>query len=357
MHSIPVVQIGVGGVGQVLIEQIQWFNQHMSNRYSLQFAYIGLVDRQGSITDGTSISSTILERALTTKQAGRSLVELSEGSPLADWRDVLPSRPCIIVDVTAQDNAEAGLVEAIMSGHYVVLANKKPLCASFETFVNLTEHHRTRYEATVGAGLPIISTLQSLLDTGDTVEQIEGCFSGTLGFLMTQLEQGVAFSEAVQDARGRGWTEPDPRDDLSGVDVARKALILARTWGIEVELDQVSVETLFSLDLAELTVADFMEQLVTLDQLYADKIRLALKEKKRLRYVAYVAEDGLHVGLAAVTPESPIGSLRGPDNLVLYRTERYNDYPLSIRGPGAGVEVTAAAVLNDMLAFANGWNQ
>ena len=355
MRRIPLIQIGLGGVGQALIQQVISFNERLGNRYGFRFAYTAVADRQGTIVADERIPPAVLYEAVATKRAGGSLADVPAGGPLVDWRNLLTPEPSLLVDVTAQNDAEQGLLAALEQGHRVVLANKKPLCASSETFHALTAAGRIRYEATVGAGLPVISTLHALLDTGDQIRLIEGCFSGTLGFLMTQLQDGFAFSEAVRDAKQRGWAEPDPRDDLSGTDVARKALILARTSGFDAELSDVEVEPLFGEALASLSVEEFMTQLSTLNVAYSEQIAAARETGHVLRYVAHVAVDKFAVGLAAVPLNSPIGSLRGPDNLLVYHTDRYAERPLSVRGPGAGVEVTASAVLNDLIAFGREW--
>ena len=355
MRRIPVLQIGLGGVGRALVEQVLYFNERLGGQYGFRFAYVGLADSQGAIVADERIPPAVLLQALATKQAGGSLAEVPEGGPLNDWRNLLTPSPCLLIDTTAQAGTEDALIAALEQGYRLVLANKKPLAADYQTFHALTSEGRTRYEATVGAGLPIISTLRSLLDTGDSIRRIEGCFSGTLGFLTTQLEQRILFSDAVRDARRRGWTEPDPRDDLSGTDVARKALILARTSGFQCELSDVTVESLYPSTLADLPVEQFMEQLPTLDDQYQAQWSAAADQGQALRYVASVTATNLKVGLARVAVDSPVESLRGPDNLVVYHTERYADRPLSVRGPGAGTEVTAAGVLSDMIAFAREW--
>lgn len=355
MQRIPLLQIGVGGVGRALVEQVLDFNERHGARYGFRFAYVGLADRQGAVVADERIPPAVLLQALNVKRSGGSLADLDAGGPLLDWRNLLTRVPCIVVDVTAQDDNARGLVEAVEQGHRVVLANKKPLCGSLATFRALTSQNRTRYEATVGAGLPIISTLQSLLDTGDTIQRIEGCFSGTLGFLMTQLEDGIAFSSAVHDAKARGWTEPDPRDDLSGIDVARKALILVRTCGLEVEMADVTVESLFPPQLGDMSIDAFMDALPTLDLPIQERFSDHARRAQTLRYSASVSSRELRVGLASVEVQSPLGSLRGPDNLVVYQTQRYNERPLSVRGPGAGVDVTAAGVLSDLIAFGSEW--
>jgi homoserine dehydrogenase len=355
MRRIPILQIGAGGVGQALIEQVLWFNEHRGGRYGFRFAYIGLADRQGAIVADERIPPLVLRDAIDAKRAGGSLADAEAGGPLRDWRNLLSPDPCVVIDVTAQDGAEDGLIAAIEQGHRVVLANKKPLCAGHESFTALTHGGRTRYEATVGAGLPVISTLQMLLDTGDRVERISGCFSGTLGYLLSELESGAAYSAAVREARARGWTEPDPRDDLSGMDVARKALILARTAGMQLELSDVAVEPLFGSDLADQLPEAFMSQLERMDESFRERVAQAAADERVLRYVADVHGGAARIGLTAVERDSAIGALRGPDNLVVFTTQRYSERPLSVRGPGAGVEVTASAVLSDLIGHAREW--
>lgn len=356
MLDVPVLQIGVGGVGRALVEQVLDFNARLSGSYDFRFVYIGIADRRGAIVGDDHIPTSMLLKAAKVKRDGGTLLDLPEAGPLNDWQNLLTPLPCIIVDVTAQDRTEMGLMAAIEQGHRVVLANKKPLCASMELFCALTERGQTRYEATVGAGLPIIATLQSLVGTGDAIRRLEGCFSGTLGAITTQLQDNVPFSQAVAYAMQRGWTEPDPRDDLSGMDVARKALILARTSGFKAELSDVLVESLYPASLADMPLDQFMPQLPLLDDHFQKYCATATQKGKTLRYLARVDGAELKVGLEMVALDGPLGSLRGTDNLVAFYTQRYAEQPLSIRGPGAGADVTASGLLSDMIAFGREWD-
>jgi homoserine dehydrogenase len=209
-----------------------------------------------------------------------------------------------------------------------------------------------RYEVTVGAGLPVIATLRYLLDTGDRIVRIEGCLSGTLGYLCAQLEQSVPYSAAVAQARSLGYTEPDPREDLSGRDVARKALILGRTAGWPLEPADLSVERLYDDAVAEVPVDDFLAAMPNEDARYAARVAEAMVHGKALRYVARVTRKGGEVGLLAVERSSSLGALRGPGNYIALYSERYAEIPLVIAGPGAGPQVTAAGVLGDIIALA-----
>jgi bifunctional aspartokinase / homoserine dehydrogenase 1 len=206
------------------------------------------------------------------------------------------------------------------------------------------------FETTAGAGLPIVSTIRAFADSGDTIRSIEGVFSGTVAFLMSELRSGRGFSEAVQAAHVAGYTEPDPREDLSGADVARKLLILARVAGYRIEPDEVDVTPLLSnTALNALSVDDFWEALPTVDKGFADLDRDATKRGGVLCYLARFAEGRASVGLDVVDPSHPCAALHGTDNVFLVRSERYAETPLVIRGPGAGPDVTAAGVLADIL--------
>jgi aspartokinase/homoserine dehydrogenase 1 len=239
----------------------------------------------------------------------------------------------------------------------VVLANKKPLAGSSresEELFSLAASHgrRLRHEATVGAGLPVMDTFAKLIETGDEVVSIEGCLSGTLGFLLTELERWKKFSQVLGAAMDAGYTEPDPRDDLSGTDVARKALILGRLMGFKGEPASVVTESLVPEGARGLPLKQFLARLSTWDDHFAQKVRVAQQKGQVLRYVATVTPRRLRVGLQAVSVDSPFAGLKGTDNQIVFTTTRYREHPLVIRGPGAGPIVTAAGVLNDVLALA-----
>ncbi len=344
MHDIQIFQIGVGGVGQALINLVQASAPRWAAAEGITVRYAGLADSHGALTGD-----------LDDDAIGAALRRKADGEPLGragDWAAALPAQPAIIVDLSGSDATAPQLVAALERGHRVVLANKKPLAGPLATFEALTAGRRTRYEATVGAGLPVIATLQALLDTGDTVAEIAGCFSGTLGYVLSEVERGTRFSAAVATAKARGWTEPDPRDDLGGVDVARKALILARTMGQPLELSDIPVEPLFGAEHAALSPAEFMAALPALDDDYGARFAAALDRGNTLRYVATVTAAGAQVGLREVPRSSPLGSLSGPDNFVSLTTTFYPAQPLILRGPGAGTIPTASGVLGDILALA-----
>jgi len=254
---------------------------------------------------------------------------------------------------------EALYVEAFRRGIHVVAANKKPLALNLAVRGRVAEEARRHfrawhYETTVGAGLPVIETLRNLVATGDVVERIDGSLSGTLGFLCQEVMAGTPLSVAVGTARDRGYTEPHPRDDLSGLDVARKALILARELGLAIELEDVAVEPF--VDAALLAEEDpdrFLRQLASHDDAFAAQVARYAAAGRTLRYLVRIvpgAEGGqVRVGPVAVEPGHPAVPLRGAEALVAFTTARYRDYPLIVRGAGAGGDVTAAGVLADVL--------
>ncbi|MEI7642911.1 MAG: homoserine dehydrogenase [Chloroflexales bacterium] len=352
MTTIPIIQIGVGGVGRELVGQLLGARAVLEARYGFRLEYLALADSAGALASGSPLPEATIHAAMSAKAAGVRLTASPAGRAIQNWAELLPDGPCIVVDVTAAGGHEVPLADAVSDGARVVLANKKPLSAMWSSFVELTSGGATRYEATAGAGLPVIATLQGLLDSGDRMVKIEAAMSGTLGYLCSELEAGVPLSTAVRAAHRMGYTEPDPRDDLSGADVARKALILARTCGLEWELATIPAEPWFSPKLATVGRDEFMARLEELDAPFAARVAEARAQGAALRYVATITPAGASVGLRAVSADHPLASLRGPDNLFSFTTARYAERPLVVRGPGAGQAVTAAGVLADIVATA-----
>ena len=233
--------------------------------------------------------------------------------------------------------------------------NKKASTGSMEYYRALHRGSRSNgshflYETTVGAGLPIIQTLRDLCQTGDRIHGISGIFSGTLAYLFNCYDGSVPFSEIVAQAAEKGFTEPDPRDDLSGMDVARKLVILGREMGLELELESVEIESLVPEDLHGLSVEDFMDRLPAHDQDMKERWRTANEAGKVLRYVGRLDETGrASVKLESLPCNHAFAHISLTDNIVLYSTERYSDNPLIVQGPGAGPAVTAAGVFADLL--------
>ena len=353
MREIPIVILGLGNVGSALLHQILDTRAVLAQRAGLRLTPIGIADSQGLLLDPTGLPDEALHAALRAKTDGRPLSTLVGQDGILPYLGDVLQPGTILVDVTASPKTEPTLRAALDAGCGLVLANKIPLAGPWAKAKPFFEHLHLRYEATVGAGLPVISTLHYLLDTGDQVTAIEGCLSGTLGYLCTELERGVPYSAAVSQARSLGYTEPDPREDLNGRDVARKMLILARTAGWPLEMADLTVEPLYPERLVSVSTEEFMAATPTLDEQYTARIGEAQARGQTLRYVARVGPDGGEVGLVAVPHDSPLGVLRGPANYVALHTRRYAEIPLVLSGPGAGPEVTATGVLGDVINLAS----
>ncbi|KAF5187434.1 Bifunctional aspartokinase/homoserine dehydrogenase protein, partial [Thalictrum thalictroides] len=267
----------------------------------------------------------------------------------------------ILVDCTADSNVASLYYEWLDRGIHVVTPNKKANSGPLDQYLKLRALQRKSYthyfyEATVGAGLPIISTLRGLQETGDKILRIEGIFSGTLSYIFNSFIGERAFSEVVGEAKQAGYTEPDPRDDLSGTDVARKVIILARESGLKLELSDVPVQSLVPEPLQVSSSAEqFMQQLPQFDQDMAKKRHDAETAGEVLRYVGVVdvVNQKGTVELRRYKKEHPFARLSGSDNIISFTTRRYNDHPLIIIGPGAGAQVTAGGVFSDVLRVAS----
>ncbi len=319
---------------------------------------VAAIDRRGFVFDPTGLPARTIAGLIAAKEKGQPLAQAPGGrsatpaqalSFLAEHALTDP----ILVDVTADESAPL-LRQALSAGMDVVLANKRPISGPRDESSALATAaeragRRLLTEATVGAGLPIFDTHRKLVESGDRVLKIEGCLSGTLGFVLTEVDRGRPFSAALRKAMELGYTEPDPRDDLSGADVGRKALILGRLLGFAGEPGDVAVESLVPEAFRSLSRDEFLRRLDELDADWAKRASAAKAKGRSLRYVASVTRDRISVGLQAVDRSSPFFGLKGTDNQVAFTTVRYRKNPLVITGPGAGPAVTAAGVLNDML--------
>ena len=264
----------------------------------------------------------------------------------------------IIVDCSASDAVAAHYPAWLAAGIHIVTPNKQAGAGPLDRYRAIrraaaTGSARFRYEATVGAGLPVITTLRDLLDTGDEILAVEGIFSGTLAWLFNSYDGSTPFSQLVRRARDLGYTEPDPRDDLSGIDVARKLVILAREAGWELSLHDITVENLVPQSLQAPALEQFMAQLDQLDAAMAERFAAARTRGCVLRYVASLKRGGsASVGLIELPRDHAFANIRLTDNIVQFSTKRYCDNPLVVQGPGAGPEVTAAGVFADVLRVA-----
>jgi homoserine dehydrogenase len=355
MKEVPFSVLGLGGVGSTLLLLLHddAMRARIEARSGVRFRPVLLADSRGLVADPAGLPHDLVDAAMHCKHDGGCLSDLPGAAPAAELTARLESAADgIVVDCTASDNTGPLLMHMLSAGAGVVLANKRPLTASWEQWTALTATRRLRHEATVGAGLPVISTLAALLDSGDEVLGIQGCFSGTLAYLCSALNRGDPYSTSVAAARAAGYTEPDPRDDLCGLDVARKALILARMCGRRLELADLDVRPMIPAALSGVGLDEFMARLPEADAEMESVVRSAAAQNRRLAYVADLTPERPVIGLKQVDASSTIGRLNGTDNIVLFMTQRYSESPLTVQGPGAGRLVTAAGVLGDMIALA-----
>jgi aspartokinase/homoserine dehydrogenase 1 len=355
-ERMEVILLGFGQIGRTLADLIG-----RVRRPALSLKVAAVIDRSGYVFDPQGLAPRRLAALAKDKRRGKSLASAAKGhagsaeEAIAHIAGYALTRP-VLVDLTADDTS-AALEAALLHGMDLVLANKRPISGRRAGSEALWQTARARgrrilHEATVGAGLPIIDTYHKLTESGDRVERIEGLLSGTLGYVLSEVGDGAPFSRAVRSAMRLGYTEPDPREDLSGMDVGRKALILGRLLGYRGELGRASVESLVPKWARALPLPEFLARLDELDAGWKRRVETARTQGSVLRYVATVTRSRIAVGLRPVPVGSPLASIKGSDNQLVFTTVRYQANPLVIRGPGAGAEVTAAGVLNDILRLA-----
>jgi homoserine dehydrogenase len=363
MRNLPVILFGAGGVGRALVGQIIENRTYHASQYGLALSVLAVADSSSAaISLDGGFDDIVLAELLALKAAGKSLAEHPMGGPQQDLVGVVDvaGRPnAVVVDCTPSELTVPALLFSLEQGYKIVLANKKPLTLQQEVFDRLTraggtlrQLGRSRWETTCGAALPVIITLNRLVASGDQVKRIAGTFSGTLGYVMTGLQQGRPLSEVVREAHKLGYTEPDPRDDLGGVDVARKALILARGLGWPMEMTDVEVTGLYPAHMDRLSVDQFMSSLPELDEQFRAQVQAATAQDMVLRFAVTVEEGRCRVGPTLVSANSPLGRLSGTDNLVEFYTRWYTPNPLVVQGRGAGVDATASGVLADIIELA-----
>jgi aspartokinase/homoserine dehydrogenase 1 len=352
--EISVFLLGKGLVGRSLLAQIDRQAAALRGNHDVHVRLVGLADSGGAILEPGGLEPSAAVSLL------RSAPERGARCGVRALLPALARLPNpVIVDCTAAEGMEGLYAAAFASSINVVSANKKPLALPQSGHDALKaaarRHFRSyRYETTVGAALPVIESLKDLVRTGDNVVRIEGAFSGTLGFLCERLAAGEPLSEAVRRARDLGYTEPNPRDDLSGLDVARKALILARELGLRLDLQDVALVPLVpAAYLAENDAAVFMASLTGIDDPMAARVAELRGRGCLLRYLARIepgaAGPRVTVGPVEVDSSHPAAALRGAEAFVAFYTGRYGEHPLIVRGAGAGGAVTAAGVLADIL--------
>ena len=352
-HTLSVGVIGPGTVGRVLLDQLASQSARLRQQFRLDLRVRGVLGSKRMLLADTDVAGRNWRAQYEASTRNASMARFVEHVRL----DYLPHT--VLVDCTASAEVAGAYAEWLGAGIHLVTPNKKANSGPLDYYHRIQEARRAGaahylYEATVGAGLPIVQTLRELLQTGDEIVSIEGIFSGTLAYLFNVYDGRVGFASIVQEARQRGFTEPDPRDDLSGLDVARKLIILAREMGLALELKDVKVESLVPADLGSGSIEEFMGQLPRYDAPMLKRLTAAREQGKVLRYTGKITAAGeATVGLQELEARHPFGNIALTDNVVRFATRRYRDNPLIVQGPGAGPEVTAGGVFADLLRVAS----
>ncbi len=346
---IDVFVLGCGSVGSELLKQIEKQQSHLLAR-NIQLTVYGIANSRQCLLEpkGIQLGSDWRTKLKNSEQ----LFELDTIKTFINEHHL--HNP-VIVDVTTSESISENYVNYLNANFHVVTANKKANTSSLDFYQAirssaLKHQRRFLYETNVAAGLPVIDNLQSLLKAGDGLLSFEGILSGSLSYIFGQLHQGLSLSEATIKARDLGYTEPNPAEDLSGLDVARKVLIIAREVGLELELEDIQLESVIPPSLAAIAdSAQFLEQLPTLDAEITEKVRKAESENRVLRYIAKIQNGECKVAIQAVDKDHPLYSVIDGENALSMHTRYYQPIPFVIRGYGAGASVTAAGLFADVL--------
>jgi len=349
-HTVSIGLIGPGGVGGVLLDQLASQVERLSQELKLDLRVRGIMTSSRMHLANSQVPLQRWREALNDRSEAADLTRFAEHV----HADHLPH--AIIIDCSASTDVAMNYPQWLAQGIHIVTPNKKANSADLDFYARLQEAKRQGgahylYEATVGAGLPIIQTLRDLRETGDEIQRIEGMLSGTLAYLFNVWDGSEPFSSIVRTAKAKGYTEPDPRDDLSGTDFARKLIILAREMGLRLELEDVQLEALVPPALASCPPAEFLDRLPEFDAAIAKRLAAAHSHGRVLRYVGSVdaATGKAVVGLMELERSHTFANINLTDNVVRFMTRRYNENPLVVQGPGAGPEVTAGGVFADLL--------
>lgn len=346
--------IGTGLIGSTLLQQIAQQSAYLEEKKALKVNLVGLANQSGMLFDENGLSAD-----------WKTQIEKS-GKPtdLAEFVKTMKAMNlpnCVFVDNTASKELPSFYEEILNASISVVTPNKTANSGSFKEYKKLQQAANKKgvkflYETNVGAGLPVINTLKDLLLSGDRILRIEAILSGTLSYIFNNFKSGTKFKEIVWEAKQKGYTEPDPRDDLSGLDVARKILILSRETGLSLELDDIKIEQILpESSVKAKTIEEFFTSLENENEFFEAKLKKADKDGKVLRFIAKLENGKASISLQSVDASHPFYALSGSDNIISYTTDRYKDRPLVVKGPGAGAEVTAAGVFADIINVSNAW--
>lgn len=347
-QPIEVFAFGAGTIGGALLDQIQK-QQKKLLKQNVDIKVLCISTANKMILNGNGIELDGWREKLKESDDKSNLDEI-----LDFVREAKPLNP-VFVDCTASYDLPERYLDILNAGMNIATPNKRANSMTMDFYKKLREtanknHVRFLYETNVGAGLPIIDTLQNLFKSGDSLVGFNGIMSGSLSYIFGKLDEGKKFSEAVKEAKELKFTEPDPRDDLKGTDVARKALIIAREAGMSIELSDIKMNSIFPENFnLDGTVDEFMKNLPDADGYFEKKMAELKKENKVLRMGASIKDGKVSVGMLEVGPENPLYAVKGGENAFVFETARYTPIPLTVRGYGAGAGVTAAGVFGDIM--------
>ena len=344
--------VGVGHVGKRLIEQIRHQQSNLKDNKALELNVVGVANSHHCIFDRNGIDIEHYADIL-----GKSEMVASPTTICDEIIKMNIFNP-VFVDCTATKDIAAMYDRLLSHNVNVVAANKLAASSKYDNYKKLKQIARKRdvkflFETNVGAGLPIINTINSLINSGDKILKIEAVLSGTLNYIFNVLSEKVPLSKAVMMAKEAGYSEPDPREDLSGKDVVRKLVILSREAGYRIETEDVKKNLFVPESLMQGTTEDFFKNIASIDDEFEKRRAATAQSGRALRFVARLENGEATVGLEEVTSDSPFYSLESSNNVILITTERYKEYPMEIKGYGAGAEVTAAGVFADIIRIAN----
>ncbi|HET59713.1 MAG TPA: hypothetical protein ENN32_05035 [Chloroflexi bacterium] len=342
-----IILFGPGKIGQALCEQLV----NAIDRYYLPLRITAIVDSSGYVHNAAGFTPEQLQKLINAKNEGaplRTLPESNNTAAIAQHFDL----NTILIDTSNAQALYPVLLKGLKKGCSLVMCNKNNLIQPWPVAEPFYSSANVGYESTVCAGTPVIAALRNLVSGFDDVEYIEGCLSGTLNYIFSALEQDLSYAQAIENAHMLGYTEPDPRDDLNGMDTARKALIMARTVGWPLELDDIEVESLYPEEFHAYTKDQFFQRLKRLNG-YTQQLRQqAMAESMTLRYVSAVNPNGGFCQLKAVARDSEYGLLDNTANKLMIHSRVHNHIPLMIAGAGAGAEITALGLMADLLNLA-----
>ena len=344
--------VGIGNVGQHLLEQIRLQHDNLLKEKALELRVVGISNSRKCVFDRDGIDIANYKERLENSEIVATPENIKNG---VLGMNIFNS---VFVDCTANEGVASLYADLLSHNVNVVAANKIAASSCYKNYSKLKQIARKKdvkflFETNVGAGLPIINTINSLINSGDKILRIEAVLSGTLNYIFNVLSSDISMSQAIKMAKEEGYSEPDPRIDLSGKDVIRKLVILAREAGYEVEQEDVEKHLFIPEECFEGTVDEFFAKIENLDADFEDKRANAENEGLRFRFVARLENGKLDVSLQKVKSSHPFYVLEGSNNVILLTTERYNEYPMVIKGYGAGAEVTAAGVFADIISIAN----